>query len=199
LTAKLVTGVVGVHTEVAPVGKLVVAQVAPAAGLGPLLVHVTVPVAVLPGAGAAGKPVNTACISACGTMVIGSVSTLLAGVGSVAVLPAVVTILSVPLAGAVNVLVHVIVALSAKGLGTGEGKQPTVAPAGKPVITHVGAGAAAGPAFVHTPVTVTLAPAFTEVGTVFTACISAPVADVAVTVKAAVSHTAASGGKAHTL
>jgi hypothetical protein len=163
------------------------------------LLHVTVPVAVLPGPGAAGKPVSTACISACGTMVMGSVSTLFPGVGSSPELPAVVTILSVPLAGAVKVLLHVMVALSTKGLGAGAGKQLTVAPAGKPLITHVGAGAAAGPAFVHTPVTVTLAPALTELGTVLTACISAPVAEEAVTVNTAVSHTVPLGGRAHTL
>jgi hypothetical protein len=63
-TAKLATGVDGVQVTVAPGGKPLTAQVALAATLGPLLVQVTVPLAVLPAAGLAGKPATAAAMSA---------------------------------------------------------------------------------------------------------------------------------------
>jgi hypothetical protein len=172
-TAKLVTGGVGVHTIVAPLGKLVVAHVAAAAALGPKLVHTTVPVTVLPAKAVAGMPVTTASISAWGTKVIGSVSTLLAGVGSVVLEPAVVVMLKVPLPGAVKLLVQLILAPTAKGLGTGEGKQLVVAPGGRPLITQVAAAAGLGPALVQLPVTVTGSPALTLAGTTLEARMSA--------------------------
>jgi hypothetical protein len=98
---------------------------------------------------------------------------LLAGVGSVVLEPAVVVILSEPLAGAVKVLVHVIAALKAKGLGTGAGVQDCVAPAGKPLKAQLAAAALLGPKLVHTPLTVTLCPAKADAGTVVTARMSA--------------------------
>lgn len=88
-------------------------------------------------------------------------------------LPAVVEILSGPLAGAIKVLVQVIVPLTVRGLGTGEGVQLWVAPAGRPLKLQVAKVATLGPALVQTPDTVTLCPALALVGTVVSACISA--------------------------
>lgn len=163
----------GAHVTVAPLGNEFTVHVGLAAALGPLFVHVTVPVTVLPAGAVNGKPVTVACMSACGTIVIGALLTLLPVFGSVVLLPAVVVMLSGPLAGAVNVLVHVIVAPTANGFGAGFGVQVCVAPAGKPLNAHVGALATLGPAFVHVPLTVTGCPALTLPGTVVADCMSA--------------------------
>jgi hypothetical protein len=173
LRARLVTGGGGTQATVAPAGRPVTAQPAAAAALGPLLVQVTVPVTVEPAGALAGKPLTVACRSACSVMVSGLVLTLLPGTGSLVLLPAVVEMLNVPLAGAVKVLLQVRVALSASGLGTGLGKQLCVAPGGKPLRAQVGAVAPLGPKLVQTPLTVTGWPAVAVAGTVVTACRSA--------------------------
>jgi hypothetical protein len=113
----------GVQTAVAPAGVEATLQVGAAAALGPLLVHVTVPLAVLPAIGLLGNPLTVATMSACGTTAMGLVCALLAGVGSAVALPAVVVMLSGPLAGAMKVAVQVMVALAANGLGIGLGAQ----------------------------------------------------------------------------
>jgi hypothetical protein len=172
-TAKLAAGTAGVQTTTAPAGIPLTAQVALLAMLGPLLVHVTVPVTVLPAFAVAGNPLTAAAISACGVTLTGSGSTLFAGTGSAVLLPAVVTILSDPVAGAVKVDVHVILLPTGNGFGAGFGVQVCVAPAGSPLSTQVSAAAGLGPLFVHVPVAVTLWPAFTVAGTVVTACMSA--------------------------
>jgi hypothetical protein len=97
----------------------------------------------------------------------------LAGTGSAVLEPAVVMMLSVPLAGAANVDVQVMLLPTASGSGAGLGVQVCVAPVGKPLRVQVGAAAGLGPLLVHTPLTVTGWPAFTVAGTVVTACISA--------------------------
>jgi hypothetical protein len=84
------------------------AHVGVAARLGPLLVHVTVPLTVDPTGALAGNPDTMACMSACGVIARGLVSTLLPLTGSGVVEPAVVVMLSGPEAGALNVLVQVI-------------------------------------------------------------------------------------------
>lgn len=169
------TGVAGEHTMLAPGGAPVTLQVAPAAILGPLLVQVTVPFTALPAGGLLGKPDSAAAMSACGTIVTGSVSTLLAGAGSDVVVPAVVVMFNGPVAGAVNVEVHVTVAPAPVtcGSGIGLGVQVCVAPGGNPDNAHVGAAAALGPLLTHVPVTVTGCPAFTLAGTVVVATTSA--------------------------
>jgi hypothetical protein len=91
----------GVHVTVAPAGKPLGTQLALAAGLGPLLVQVTVPVAVLPATGLLGKPLTAATISACGVMGVLWLAVLLAGVGSAVLLPAVPVTVTAPVAGAV--------------------------------------------------------------------------------------------------
>lgn len=58
------TGDVGVQLTVAPTGRLETEHEAFGASLGPLLVQVIVPVAVVPAAGAVGKPDAVACMSA---------------------------------------------------------------------------------------------------------------------------------------
>jgi hypothetical protein len=158
---------------VAPVGRELTLQVGAAAGLGPLLVQVTVPVAVLPAIGLLGKPATVAAMSACGTMVMGLVSALLTGIGSAVVLPAVVVIFKGPAPGAAKVEVQVIAAPKASGLGTGLGVQVWVAPAGRPLSTQVAVAAALGPLLVQVPLTVTGCPALTLAGTVVAACMSA--------------------------
>jgi hypothetical protein len=172
-TAKLAAGLVGVQVTVAPAGSPVGTQLALAAVLGPLLVQVTVPVTVLPALALAGKPLTAAAMSACGVIGSDLVSVLLLLFGSAVVLPAVVVMFSGPLAGAVNVLVQVMLAPTASGSGTGFGVQLCVAPAGRPVNTQVGAAAALGPALVQVPLTVTLCPASALAGTVVTAPMSA--------------------------
>lgn len=154
-SARLATGGVGAQFATAPAGSAPSAQSADAALLGPLLVHVTVPLTVLPAGAVAGKPLTAAAISACGTMATGLVLTLLPGVGSAVELPAVVVMFNGPDAGALNVLVQVIVAPSARGLGAGFGRQDCVAPDGSPLKAQVGAAAALGPLLVQVPETVT--------------------------------------------
>jgi hypothetical protein len=78
------------------------------AALGPLFVQVTVPLAVVPAGAVAGKPLIVADISDTGLTASGRVSALLAGNGSGVALPAVVVMLSGPLAGAGNVELQVI-------------------------------------------------------------------------------------------
>jgi hypothetical protein len=163
----------GVQLTVAPAGTLTAVHVGLGAGLGPLLVQVTVPLAVLPAGGLVGKPETAACISDTAVTTIGRVSALLAGTGSAVALPAVVVMFKVPLAGAVNVEVHVIDCPTASGLGAGAGVQVCVAPVGKPLNAQVGEAAALGPALVHTPLTVTGCPAVALAGTEVTARISA--------------------------
>lgn len=153
--ASVATGEAGEHVTTAPAGSPLTAQPAFAAALGPRLVQVTVPVTVLPAGGLAGKPLTAACMSACGVTLIGAVLTLLLGFGSAVRLPAVVLILSVPLAGAVNVLVQLMVLPTANGSGTGFGVHVTVAPAGRPLIVQVAALAGLGPLLTQVPVTVT--------------------------------------------
>ncbi len=130
-------------------------HVASGAGLGPLLVQVTTPVTVDPAGAVAGNPDTKACISASGVTDRGCVSTLLLGAGSGVALPAVVVILSVPDAGAVNVPEHVTLFPTASGLGIGFGMQVCVAPDGNPLSTQLGAAAALGPALMQVPLTVT--------------------------------------------
>lgn len=168
----------GVQTTVAPDGKVVTLQVGSAAGLGPAFVHNTVPVMVLPAAAVAGKPLVLACKSARGLITSGSVSALLAGTGSVVLVPAVVVIDKVPLAGAVKVLEQVMLPPEASGLGAGLGVQVCVAPGGKPLKAQVGAAAALGPALVQVPLTVTGWPAVADGGTLVAACMSARAAGV---------------------
>jgi hypothetical protein len=83
------------------VGSELTLQLGAAAGLGPLLVQVTVPVAVLPAIGLLGKPLTVAAMSACGTMVVVCCALLLAVLGSAVVLPAVPVTVTLPLTGAV--------------------------------------------------------------------------------------------------
>jgi hypothetical protein len=107
-TLKVVTGGGGVHETMAPGGSPVTAHVASVAGLGPLLVQVTVPVTVLAARALTGKPLNVACKSAEGVTAIILLSALFDGKLSCVVLAAVVVIVRLFAAGAVNVLVHVI-------------------------------------------------------------------------------------------
>ena len=146
---------IGKQATVAPGGNPATLQVGSAAGLGPLLVQVTVPLTVVPAAAVAGKPVTVACMSACGSTVIGAGLTLLPVFGSAVVLPAVVVIVSGPVAGAGKVLLQVIVAPTAIGLGAGLGMHDCVAPGGRPLSTQVAAAAGLGPALVQVPLTVT--------------------------------------------
>jgi hypothetical protein len=91
----------GVQTAVAPAGVEATLQVGAAAALGPLLVHVTVPLAVLPAIGLLGNPLTVATMSACGTTVVVALAVLLAGVGSAVAEAAVPVTVTLPLAGAV--------------------------------------------------------------------------------------------------
>jgi hypothetical protein len=169
---------VGVQVIVPPPGTVLTLHAGSAAGLGPVLVQITVPLIVLPAAAEVGKPEIAACMSARGAIVSGSVSVLLAGAGSVVLAPAVVVIDKVPVAGAVKVLEHTIVLPADRGFGAGLGVQLWIAPGGSPLSAHVGAAAALGPALVHVPLTVTGWPAMAEVGTEVLACMSARAAGV---------------------
>ena len=93
--------------------------------------------------------------------------------GSAVVLPAVVETFSVPAAGALNVLVQVMVAPTANGFGTGLGKHDCVAPAGNPLRPQEGAAALLGPLLVQVPDTVIGCPATADGCTVVTATMSA--------------------------
>lgn len=172
-TPRLLAGLAGLQVTLAPAGRPPGTQLALAAMLGPLLVQVTVPVTVLSDDGLLGKPPTAATMSACGTIVIGMVSTLLAGVGSAVVLPAVVVMLKEPLAGAIKVLVQVMALPAARLRGSGLGLQLCVAPAGRPLIAQLGLVAALKPVLAQLPDTVTLSPAFTLAGTVVAATMSA--------------------------
>jgi hypothetical protein len=165
--------VAGVQLTLAPGGKPLTAQVPLAATLGPLLVQVTVPVAVLPAAGFAGKPLTAAAMSACGVIATGSLSLLFDVFGSAVLVPALALMFSAPNVGALKVLVHVIDEPAASGFGAGLGVQLCVAPGGKPLKAHVGLAAALGPVLVQTPLTVTGWPAATVPGTVTVAVMSA--------------------------
>ena len=145
----------GVQIATAPEGSELTVQLAPGAGLGPLLVQVTSPITVVPAGAVAGKPETTACISACGVTFRGLLFTLFAGLGSAVELPAVVVMLSVPEAGVVKVLVQVTLAPMVSGFEMGFGTQLCVAPDGNPLSTQVGAAAALGPALLQVPLTVT--------------------------------------------
>jgi hypothetical protein len=171
---------VGVQFTVAPVGALATLQVGLAAGLGPALVQITLPVRVSPALAVVGKPLLAACMSARGLTVSGSVSALLPATGSVVLVPAVVVMFKVPLAGALKVLVQLMLPPTGKGLGAGLGVQVCVAPVGKPLKAQVGAAAGLGPAFVQVPLTVTGWPATADVGTEVAACMSARGATVCV-------------------
>lgn len=146
----------GVQVTVLPAGKPVTLHVGAAAGLGPLLVQVTVPLTVEPAGGLLGIPEIDTCMSACGVMVRGSVSVLLLATGSVVLVPAVVVIFNVPLAGAAKVELQVMPAPTASGSGTGVGVQLCVAPAGSPLNAQAGAAAGLGPLLVQVPLTVML-------------------------------------------
>ena len=154
-TASETTGCTGTHATVALGGKPATAQVALSAALGPALTQVTVPVTVEPALGFAGNPATVACMSACGTISSGFTSMLLFINGSAVLLPAVVVIFSVPLAGATKVLLQTMLEPTASGLGATLGTQLCVAPAGSPLRTHVAAAAGLGPKLVHVPDTVT--------------------------------------------
>lgn len=87
---------------VAPGGVLATVHVGDAAGLGPLLVQVTVPVAVLPAGGLAGKPLTEATMSACGATGSVCCALLFGATGSGVVVVVVALIVTVPVAGAVK-------------------------------------------------------------------------------------------------
>jgi hypothetical protein len=165
----------GVQLTVATAGSAATTHCALGAGLGPLLVQLAVPLAVLPAGGLGGKPLTAAAMSARGTTGSASVSVLLPGVGSAVLEPALVLMFKLPptpkAAGAVKVLVQAM--LPPTGKGSGAGVQLCVAPAGKPLKAQVGAAAGLGPAFTQLPLTVTDRPALTEGGTVVVACMSA--------------------------
>ena len=154
-TAKLATGGGGTHVTVAFAGNPVTTHPAAAAGLGPRFVQVAVPVTTVPAGALAGKPVTSACISACGVIAKGLLSTLFELLGSDVTDPAVVEMFNVPFAGAENVLVQVICDAIGKFAGKGLGLQDCVAPAGRPERVQVGVAATLGPKFEQTPVTVT--------------------------------------------
>lgn len=100
---------------------------------------------------------------------------MFSGLGSVVLLPPVPVKVSVPLAGAGNVLVQMIESPTAKLAGL-FGKQLCVAPAGKPLKPQVGASAVLGPALVHRADTVTSSPGNAVAGAVMVACMSDRVA-----------------------
>jgi hypothetical protein len=121
--ANAVTGDSGVHVTVAPTGKPDTAQLAVAATLGPLLVHVTVPVTVLPAGAFVGKPDATATMSTTGVMPIDLLLTSLGLLLSCVIVPAVVLMFRLPDAGTVKVLVQVIVAPTSSVAGNGSAEQ----------------------------------------------------------------------------
>jgi hypothetical protein len=172
-TNRLPTGVTGVQFTLAPGGKPLTAQVALAAVLGPLLVQVTVPLAVLPAVGLLGKPDTAAAMSACGVIATGALAELLFGKSSAVALPAVLVMFSEPDAGAGKLEVQVMLLPTARGLGAGLGVQTCTAPGGKPLKAQVGFTAALGPLLAQVPLTLTVWPAVTVAGTVTVACMSA--------------------------
>jgi hypothetical protein len=118
-------------------------------------VQVAVPVTTVPAGALAGNPVTSACISACGVITSGLLSTLFELLGSDVEEAAVVEMFNVPFAGAEKVLVQVICDAMAKFAGNGLGLQDCVAPGGSPESTQVGAMATLGPKLEQAPVTVT--------------------------------------------
>jgi hypothetical protein len=179
-SAKPATGEGGVHATLEPAGKPVNAQVASAATLGPWLVHVSVPVALLPASGLASNPLKPTAISATGLMVMRLLSTLLLGLVSTVPLPAVVMMFRLPLAGAAKLALQLTLWFLASGSGTGLGVQLCTAPLGKPPSTQVGATAASGPKFKQTPSTVMACPAAALLGAVVVAFMSTKGVDVSV-------------------
>lgn len=153
--ARLATGGVGVQLIVASAGRPVTVQLASVAADGPWLLQVMVPETVLPTAAVGGMPLMAATRSAAGVMARVFVLVLFTGLGSSVVVPAVVRILNVPLLGAVNVLVQVMLSFSARVAGTGFGVHVLVAPGGRPVSVQLGAAAGLTPLLVHVPDTVT--------------------------------------------
>jgi hypothetical protein len=155
------------------------AHVAVSAALGPLLVHVNVPVTIEPGTAVAGNDA-VAVISALADTLTVLCAELFAVFGSVVVLPAVTVTLTAPDVGAVKLAVHA----TELPLGSGDdvgtvGKQFTVAPLGNPLTEHAAAPAALGPLLVHVNEPVTTAPGWAVVGNDDVAVMSA-LADTAV-------------------
>lgn len=144
------------HDTTAPTGTELTLHTGLGASAGPLLVQVTVPLTVLPTAAVLGKPEMTTCMSACGRMSTRADVRLLPVFPSAVLLPAVVVIVSGPLAGAVKLLVQLMLAPTASGFGAGLGVQVCVAPLGKPPSAHVGVAAGLGPSLVQVPDTVTV-------------------------------------------
>ena len=148
----------GVQLRVAPGGKPESSHtIGATASLGPPLVQVPVTVTDCPALTVAGATVIAAFMSARGVTVRVALLTLLAPLGSLVVVPAVVVMVSGPLAGALKVLVQVIELLTVSGLGAGA--QLCVAPLGKPLSAQVGVAASLGPLLMQVPVTVTDVPA----------------------------------------
>lgn len=87
------------------------------------MVHVRVPVAVLPASRLLTKPLNLAPMSACKAMPRGTVWALLAVTSSCVRLPAVVEMLSAPPLGVMKVLLQLMLSPMAKVLGSGLGVQ----------------------------------------------------------------------------
>lgn len=165
----------GVQVTVAPGGRPDGTQVGDAAGLGPALVHVKVPVTGEPAAGLGGKPVTAACMSACGTGVTVAVAISLPGLASAVADPAVpVILIGAPSAGAINDTLHVIVLPTASVATGGVGLHTVVAPGGRPVTAQVAVCAALGPLLKQVTTPVTVLPAGGLVGNpAMPACISA--------------------------
>jgi hypothetical protein len=90
----------GLHTTVAPGGSPVTVQDALAAGLGPALAHVTVPLTADPARGADGSPATVARMSALPITDATYGAVLFPGTGSAVLEPAVTVAFTVPLAGA---------------------------------------------------------------------------------------------------
>jgi hypothetical protein len=122
-TAKAGSGDPARQVTMAPAGKPDTTHEAVAALLGPAFRQVAVPVTVEPATGLVGKPLSVATKSASATIPKGRVSTLLAVTSSCVRLPAVVLMLSPPLAGAGKVLVQVIVSPMTNTAGSGSGEQ----------------------------------------------------------------------------
>src|SRR5260370_146964 len=100
-------GTLGVQLTVAPVGRPVMEHVAASAALGPLLVHVNVPVTTEPGWAVAGNA-DVAVMSALADTLIVLCAELFTALGSVVVLPAVTVTLTAPDVGAVKLAVQTI-------------------------------------------------------------------------------------------
>jgi len=166
-------GTSGVQPTVASGGRPMMEHVAAAAALGPLLVHVNVPLTVDPGMAVVGNA-DVAVMSALADTLVVESAVLFATFGSDVVLPAVTAALTVPDAGAVKLAVQAM----ELPLGSGEdagtaGEQFTVAPLGNPAIEHVAASAALGPLLVQVNVPLTVLPAAAVEGKLAAADMSA--------------------------